>query len=138
MANIACGNARLDLIHALAHPLCGHHMPHGLANGILIPYVMEFNMSVCADKFAQMAIAMGESAQGMTTIDLAGSAIEHIKELFILTGYPSKIPSDLVTEKDIPDMVNQAMMRPQCKFNKRKCGAKDLTAIYRRELEGWE
>jgi len=39
MANIACGNAKLDLIHALSHPLSSYHMAHGLANGILIPYV---------------------------------------------------------------------------------------------------
>ena len=138
MANIACGSARLDLIHALSHPLGSRHMPHGLANGILIPYVMEFNLPVCADKFAQMAIAMGETAPGMTLEDLAGSAIERIKELFIATGFPTKIPSDLVSEEDIPDMVQQAMTRPMIKFNRRKCTEKELTAIYQRALAGWE
>lgn len=138
MANIACGSARLDLIHALSHPLGSRHMPHGLANGILIPYVMEFNLPVCADKFAQMAIAMGENAPGMTVEDLAGSAIERIKELFITTGFPTKIPADLVDEKDIPEMVKQAMTRPMVKFNRRKATEKELTAIYYRALEGWE
>lgn len=138
MANIACGSARLDLIHALSHPLGSRHMPHGLANGILIPYVMEFNLPVCADKFAQMAIAMGETAPGMTLEDLAGSAIERIKELFIATGFPTKIPADLVSEEDIPDMVKQAMTRPMIKFNRRKCTEKELTAIYQRALAGWE
>jgi alcohol dehydrogenase class IV len=138
MANIACGNAKLDLIHALSHPLGSRHMPHGLANGILIPYVMEFNLPVCVDKFAQMALAMGEAAPGMTLEDLAGSAIERIKELYLMTGYPTKIPDDIVTEKDIPDMVKQAMTRPMTKFNKRKSSEKELTAIYRRAIEGWE
>ena len=138
MANIACGNARLDLVHALAHPLASRHMPHGLANGIMIPYVMEFNLPVCADKFAQMAIAMGEAAPGMTLDDLAGSAIERVKELFIMTGFPTKIPADIATEKDIPDMVKQAMTRPMIKFNKRKCSEKELAAIYRQALAGWE
>lgn len=138
MANIACGNAKLDLIHALSHPLGSRHMPHGLANGILIPYVMEFNLPVCTEKFAQMAIAMGEAAPGMTLEDLAGHAIERIKELYIMTGYPIKIPTDIVTEKDIPDMVKQAMTRPMVKFNKRKCSEKEMAAIYRRAFEGWE
>ncbi len=138
MANIACGNAKLDLIHALSQPLGSHHMAHGLANGILMPYVMEFNLPVCADKYAQIAIAMGEAAPGMTTTDLAGNAIERIKELFILTGYPTKIPAEFATEKDIPDMVKQALTRPQAKFNKRKCSEKELAAIYRQAITGWE
>jgi alcohol dehydrogenase class IV len=138
MANIACGNSRLDLVHALSHPLASRHMPHGLANGILVPYVMEFNLPVCADTFAQMAIAMGEAAPGMTVMDLAGSAIELIKELYIATGYPSRIPADVATEKDIPDMVKQAMTRPMIKFNKRKSSEKELTSLYRRAMEGWD
>ncbi len=138
MANIACGNARLDLIHALSHPLGSRHLPHGLANGILIPYVMEFNLPVCADKYAQMAIAMGAATPGMTVDDLAGTTIELIKELFLKTGFPTKLPADVVTEKDIPDMVKQAMTRPQYKFNKRKSTEKELASLYRRALEGWE
>ena len=138
MANIACGNARLDLIHALSHPLGSHHMPHGLANGILIPYVMEFNLPVCADKFAQMAMAMGEKADGMTFEELAVRAIARIKELFIITAYPTKIPGDFVTEKDIPDLVKQAMTRPMVKFNRRKSSEKELAAIYLKALKGWE
>ena len=137
MANIACGNAKLDLIHALSQPLGSLHIPHGLANGILIPYVMKFNLPVCADKFAQMAVAMGESAPGMTTADLAGTAIERIQELFIITGYPTKLPADIVKEKDIPDMVKQAMTRPMVKFNKRKASEKELMEIYRQALVGW-
>ena len=138
MANIACGNARLDLIHALSHPLGSHHMPHGLANGILIPYVMEFNLPVCADKFAQMAVAMGEMAVGRTIEELARKAIERIKELFIITAYPTKLPDDMVTEKDIPALVKQAMTRPMVKFNRRKSSEKELAAIYLKALKGWE
>src|SRR4030042_1283092 len=76
MANMACGNAKLDLIHGLSHPLGNYHMPHGLANGILIPYVMEFNLPVCQDKFAQMAIFMGENSHELTIKELSRKAIE--------------------------------------------------------------
>ena len=99
MANMACGNARLDLIHALSHPLGSYHMPHGLANGILIPYVMEFNFPVCQDKFAQMALAMGESGQGLTSSQLAQRAIDRVKALFVDVGFPTKIPSDVADRK---------------------------------------
>jgi alcohol dehydrogenase class IV len=138
MGNIACGSAKLDLIHALSHPLGSYHMAHGLANGILIPYVMEFNLPVCEEKFAQMAIAMGEKSQGLTIKDLARKAIDRIKGLFSEVGFPVKIPADMVDKKDIPHMVKQAMTRPMTKFNRRKCNEKDLAEIYEKAFEGWQ
>jgi alcohol dehydrogenase class IV len=138
MANIACGSAKLDLIHALSHPLGSYHMAHGLANGILIPYVMEFNLPVCEEKFAQMAVSMGEKSQGLTIKDLARKAIDRIKGLFSEVGFPVKIPADVVGEKDIPHMVKQAMTRPMAKFNRRKCDERDLFEIYQKAFEGWQ
>ena len=136
MANIACGNAKLDLIHALSQPLGRYHIAHGLANGVLIPYVMEFNLPVCEDKFAQMALAMGEASDGLTKGELARKAIERVKGLFIETGYPRKLP-DIVDKKDIPDLVKQALAQRGSKFNKRKCNEKELVEIFHKALEGW-
>jgi alcohol dehydrogenase class IV len=138
MANMACGNAKLDLIHALSHPLGSYHMPHGLANGILIPYVMEFNLPVCQDKFSQMAMAMGEGIQELSPTQLAQRAIDRVKRLFIDAGFPRKIPSDVVDRKEIPNLVKQAMTRPMVKFNKRKSTEKELTEIYEKAFEGWD
>jgi alcohol dehydrogenase class IV len=137
MANMACGNSKLDLIHALSHPLGSYHMPHGLANGILIPYVMEFNLPVCEDTFSRMAIAMGENSPGLTSRQLARRAIERVKELFVDVGFPTKIPSDVVDQKDIPTMVKQTMTRPMTRFNRRKSTEKDLANIYQKAFEGW-
>ena len=137
MANIACGSAKLDLIHALSHPLGSFHMAHGLANGILIPYVMEFNLPVCEDKFAQMAIAMGENPHALTASELARRAIDRVKGLFIEVGFPRKLPSDVVDKKEISNMVKQAMTRPMTRFNRRKCSEKNLTEIYLQAFEGW-
>ncbi len=136
MANIACGNAKLDLIHALSQPLGRYHIAHGLANGILIPYVMEFNLPVCEDKFAQMAMAMGEGSDRLTKGELAKKAIERVKGLFIETGFPRKLP-DSVDKKDIPDLVKQASEQRGYKFNKRRSSAKELTEIFHKALEGW-
>ena len=69
---------------------------------------------------------MGEATLGMTMADLAGSAIELIKELFILTWFSAKIPAGVAKKKDIPDMVKQSMTRPMTKFNSSE---KELTAI---------
>lgn len=70
----------------------------------------------------------------MAMIDLAGSAIELIKEFCSATGFPSKIPADAATGKDIPDKVKQAMSRPMVKFNKRKSSERELTVIYRQTI----
>ncbi|MFB3884856.1 MAG: iron-containing alcohol dehydrogenase [Thermodesulfobacteriota bacterium] len=138
MANMACGNAKLDLIHGLSHPLGSFHIPHGLANGILIPYVMEFNLPVCQDKYARMAMAMGESGHGLTVSQLARRAIERIKRLFIEAGFPRRIPSDAVDRKEIPNLVKQAMTRPMVKFNRRKSTEKELEEIYEKAFKGWD
>jgi alcohol dehydrogenase class IV len=137
MANIACGSAKLDLTHALSHPLGSFHMPHGLANGILMPYVMEFNLPVCEEKFAKIAIAAGENPSGMTKAQLARKAIAIIKDLYIEVGFPRKLPSDVVNREKIPEMVNQAMTRPMIKVNKRRCSEKDLAEIYSKAFAGW-
>ncbi len=134
MANIACGNAKLDLIHAISHPI---HIPHGLSNGILIPYVMEFNLPVCEDKYAQMAVAMGEGQAGLTKSALARKAIQRVKALFIETGFPRKFP-DSVDRKDIQELAKQAMQRPGAKVNKRRCSEKEMIEIIHRACEGWE
>ncbi len=99
---------------------------------------MEFNLPVCEEKFAQMAIAMGEKSQGSTIKDLARKAIERIKGLFIELGFPRQIPADGVDKKDIPLMVKQAMTRPMTKFNRRKCDERDLVEIYQKAFEGWQ
>jgi alcohol dehydrogenase class IV len=93
---------------------------------------------VCGDKFAKMAIAMGENSHKLTIKELARKAIERIKGLFIEVGFPNKIPMDLVDKKDIPHMVKQAMTRPMIKFNRRKCNEKDLAEIYEKAFEGWQ
>ena len=108
MAMIACGSAKLDLIHAMSQPLGRYHMAHGLANGILIPYVMEYNLAACKDKFAQMAIAIGEGSHRMSMSELAERAIERIKSLFIEAGFPTKLPADVVDKKDIPTLAKIA------------------------------
>lgn len=75
MANIACGNAKLGLIHAMAHPMESHRLSHGLAVGIPLPYVMEFNLPACEGKLARMADVIGTSMPQMSLAEKAEAAI---------------------------------------------------------------
>ena len=138
MANIACGNTKLGLVHALSQPLGAYHLAHGYANGIMLPFVMEFNLPVCREKFAAMAVAMGEERMTSSTGELAEQAIVLVKKLYLELGFPNKLDDKTVNPKEIPEMVKRAKTRPQWKVNLRKSTDEDLTRLYEKAFEGWE
>lgn len=138
MANIACGNSKLGLVHALCQPLANYHIAHGYANGVLLPYVMEYNLPACEEKLATIAVAMGEDRNGYTQGELAERAIWRVKKLYIDIGFPRKLDDKQVSPKDIPELVKRAMTRPMVKFNIRRSTEKDLALIYEKAFKGWE
>ena len=138
MANIACGNTKLGLVHALSHPLGAYHLPHGYANGLMLPFVMNFNLPVCREKLSAMAVAMGEDRSAYTTDELADLAVFKVKKLYVELGFPNKLDEKEVNPKEIPEMVKRAMTRPQWKFNLRKSTEKDLALLYEKAFAGWE
>lgn len=83
LAGLAFSNAGLGLVHGIAHQLGGfYNMPHGLANAIILPCVMEYNRPHCAKRMADIALALRASAaDGMTDDDMAKAAIEQVRKL---------------------------------------------------------
>ena len=82
MGGLAFSNAGLGMVHAIAHQLGGFYdTPHGVANAIMLPYVMRFNMSACADRYADIAQAFGFDIGQLTTEQAAMAAILYIEEL---------------------------------------------------------
>ncbi|WP_206812815.1 iron-containing alcohol dehydrogenase [Paradesulfitobacterium ferrireducens] len=137
MANIACGNAKLGLVHALSQPLGSYHISHGLANGILLPYVMEYNLPVCEDKFARLALALGGGKKAGTKASLAREAIELIKELYTIVDFPDRLTEEIVPKSEIPRMAKIAMSRSQVKFNLRQARESELIEIFEQSYKGW-
>ncbi len=136
MANIACGNAKLGLVHAFSYPFGNLHVPHGLACGLMLPFVMEFNLPSCKEKFAEMAVAIGEKADQPEDV-LADKALERVKKLYKEVGFPT-----MVTEKEIPrnkldQVISQALGTAQMKFNVRRANDKDLLSIMERAYQGF-
>jgi len=136
MANISCGNTKLGLVHAFSTPLGNLHLPHGLACGLMLPFVMEYNLPSCKDKFAEMAVAIGEKADQSEDM-LADRAIERVKKLYVEVGFPTR-----VTEKEIPrDKLDQAIREAagasQMRFNVRRANEKDLAWIMERAYKGF-
>jgi alcohol dehydrogenase class IV len=92
LAGWAFSNAMVGLVHAMAHSLgavCG--IPHGLGNGILLPYVMAFNLDEIPELTADIAMALGVDVQGMASMDAGKAAIEKVKSLIQAIGIPENL-----------------------------------------------
>lgn len=137
MANIACGNAKLGLVHAMSQPLGSYHLAHGLANGILLPYVMEYNLPACEEKLARMAEVIGAAQPHMSVSQKARRAIDSVKELFVKVDFPDRLPEDVVPRSEIPKMASIAMGRSQVKVNMRKPREEEVAHIYELAYQGW-
>jgi len=138
MANIACGNAKLGLVHSMSQPLGSfYHLAHGLTNGILLPYVMEYNLPAAVDKLAGMAAVLGLAGAGPGRLDQARAAIKAIKDLLDVVDFPDRIPEEKVPREDIPRLAKTAMGRSQVKLNLRKPTEGDVVEIYERAFQGW-
>ena len=131
-AGISLTNAGVTAVHALAYPLGGQfNIPHGIANGLLLPYVMEFNVMGSIPKFAQVAQFLGEKVDPMTLLDQAYHAARAVKALY----RDLKIPQSL-TELKVPKDAISAMAEATVKQarlmgnNPRAMTVQDAAKIY--------
>jgi alcohol dehydrogenase len=109
LAGMAFNNASLGYVHAMAHQLGGfYNLPHGVCNAILLPVVEQFNLMAKAERFADIAKAMGVATAGMSTLDAAQSAIEAIKTLSATVGIPPNLSVLGVKEADLKIMAENA------------------------------
>ena len=102
MAGWAFGNAMVGIVHAMAHSIGAiAHVPHGIANGILLAESMEFNLEEAADGYAMIAEAMGVREKGMDDHDAARAAISAMREFTLRIGHPQRFSEMGVSEQDI-------------------------------------
>lgn len=82
IAGIAFNNSGVGNAHALAMPLGGYYdVPHGVANAILLPPTMEYNLMACPQKFAKIAELMGENTTGMSLMEAARAGVDAVRNL---------------------------------------------------------
>jgi len=92
IAGIAFGNSSVTAVHALAYPLGSRfHVPHGVANGLLLPYVMECNLSANLPKFAVIANMLGVETRGLSLQEAAERGVSAAEALAADIGIPTHL-----------------------------------------------
>ncbi|AKO92893.1 iron-containing alcohol dehydrogenase [Priestia filamentosa] len=109
LAGISLGNAGVGAVHALAYPLGGKFkVPHGVANSLLLPFVMKYNVVTDLEKFAEVAKALGENIEGLSLREAANCTVYALTQLAQDIEIPSSLKDVGVTAEDIPNLAEEA------------------------------
>lgn len=132
IAGMGFSNVGLGIVHSMAHPLGAlYDTPHGVANAILLPTVMEYNAEATGEKYRDIAKAMGvEGVDAMSLEDARKAAVAAVKQLSEDVGIPKDLKG-IVKEEDL-DFLAQSAMDDACRPGNPKDPTKeDIIALYR-------
>ena len=131
IAGLAFSETRLGIVHAMALPLSAlFHVPHGIANTILLPHGMRFNYTADLKGFGEIAGLMGERVEGVSEEEAALSAVEAVERLAADIEAPSSMAEVGVEASAIPRMAQDAMPSAHVKVNPREMSVEDVVAVY--------
>ncbi|SHJ07694.1 alcohol dehydrogenase [Dethiosulfatibacter aminovorans DSM 17477] len=135
LAGMAFNNASLGYVHAMAHQLGGfYNLPHGVCNAILLPVVSEFNIIGNTERFKDIAEAMGENIDGLSTVEAARKAISAIKALSSSVGIPSGLSELGVKEEDFEVMATNAKLDACQLTNPRLASLEQVIELFRQAM----
>lgn len=134
-AGLAFSNAILGAVHAMTHQLGGLlDMPHGMANAILLPYVMKFNLISSVDRYADIAAALGEEVAGLSKREAAERAMTAVQSLAMDIGIPRRLSEVGLQADYIPQLSANAVQDVCLITNPRDASIEDIEAIFREAL----
>ena len=134
-AGVAFTRAYVGYVHAIAHNLGGHYgIPHGLANAVILPYVLDYYGPAAYKKLAKLADIAGLETMGMNTEQKAKLFISKVREMNEKMGIPSKFSQ--IKEEDIPVIVERALKEGNPLYPVPKImDKKDCEAVIRQLME---
>ena len=134
IAGMAFSNVGLGLVHGMAHPLGAYYdIPHGVANALLLPFVMEYNKESNAKaKFRTIANAMGVDTSKMDDDQAAQAAVDAVKALAIKVHIPQHLKEIGVPESGLPTLAQAAFNDVCTPGNPRKATVEDILALYKK------
>ena len=132
VAGMGFSNVGLGIVHSMAHPLGAlYDTPHGVANAIILPTVMEYNAPATGEKYREIARAMGvKDVDSMTQEQYRTAAIEAVKKLSVDVGIPTDL-KDIVKEEDVPFLAQSAFDDACRPGNPRDTSVEDITLLYK-------
>lgn len=132
VAGMGFSNVGLGIVHSMAHSLGGFYdTPHGVANALLLPYVMEYNADATGDKYRNIARAMGvHEVEHMNIEDARRAAIEAVRQLSIDVGIPQKLSEIGAKREDIKALADLAIVDACTPGNPKDPTVEDIVAIY--------
>ena len=131
VAGMGFSNVGLGIVHSMAHPLGAlYDTPHGIANAIILPTVMEYNAEATGEKYREIAKAMGvKGTESMSQEQYRKAAIDAVKQLSKDIGIPETL-KDIVKKEDIPFLAQSAYDDACRPGNPKETSVADITALY--------
>lgn len=136
VAGMGFSNVGLGIVHSMAHPLGAFYdTPHGIANAIILPTVMEYNAESTGEKYREIARAMGvKNVDNMTQKEYREAAVNAVKKLSKDVGIASNLIG-IVKEEDIPALAQSAFDDACRPGNPKDTSVEEIAALYRELLK---
>ena len=135
VAGMGFSNVGLGIVHSMAHQLGAvYDTPHGIANAMLLPTVMEFNAEVSYERFREILKELGEDVNCLNKEDITKLFVNRIKELSNIVGINTTIKDYGVTIEDIPNLAEKAMEDPCKPGNPREVTKEDFIELYKKAM----
>lgn len=131
VAGMGFSNVGLGIVHSMAHPLGAlYDTPHGVANAIILPTVMEYNAEATGEKYREIARAMGvKGVDSMSQEEYRKAAIDAVKQLSVDVGIPADL-KEIVKKEDIPFLAQSAYDDACRPGNPKETSVEDITKLY--------
>ncbi|SFL56878.1 alcohol dehydrogenase [Paenibacillus sp. 1_12] len=137
LAGAAFSQSRLGNVHAISHTLGGiFNIAHGIANAVLLPYVMKFNLPACPDKMRDIASALGADTTGLTFREAGDKALQLVCSMNEALHIPRTIQQLGVSLELLPKMVEDSMRSGNVLINPRLTTPADIKAIIENAYQG--
>jgi 1,3-propanediol dehydrogenase/alcohol dehydrogenase len=139
LAGLSFSNAGLGLVHSLAHPVGAYyHFSHGLSCALYLPFVMDFNLIACPEKFASIAEAMGEEVRQFSPHRAAKQAVFAVRDLFSDIGIPRTFSELGISFELHPNMVDNALAAVPTTLNPRRANKDQISMLFKAPCQEWK
>ena len=137
VAGMGFSNVGLGLVHGMAHPLGAFYdTPHGIANAVILPYVMEYNAGSTGEKYREIARVMGVAGvDNMSQDEYRKAAIDAVKKLSQDVEIPKVLSEIGVREEDLESLSESAMADACTPGNPREASLKDILDVYKKAFK---